>query len=241
MVIGVIATMTIPSLMRGVQNAQWKAGYKKAYSTIANLIAMLKTSGDLPVRTTETNALLIFDAMARNLSVKEFAYGKVNTREAFPATSYSNGVQYVVKEGDKTNVVKTIGAEDGAIKFTYTPQQPSKVDTPWIITEDGMAYAIAWGTGGSRSCASKAEINNVVVEENGSIGSIMSKACFVVLVDVNGLSKMPNLIEPQAIMSENRGIQALTGDQYYIFIGNDGATAGPKKYTFTGRLMGDTK
>ena len=31
MVIGIIATMTIPGLMKGVQEAQYKTAYKKAY------------------------------------------------------------------------------------------------------------------------------------------------------------------------------------------------------------------
>ena len=33
MVIGIIATMTIPGLMKGVQEAQYKTAYKKAYLT----------------------------------------------------------------------------------------------------------------------------------------------------------------------------------------------------------------
>ena len=42
MVIGVIATMTVPSMMKGVQEAQYKTGFKKAYNTITNLYAMLQ-------------------------------------------------------------------------------------------------------------------------------------------------------------------------------------------------------
>ena len=46
MVIGVVATMTIPSLMRGVQDAQFKTAYKKAFNAVVNIAAMESISGN---------------------------------------------------------------------------------------------------------------------------------------------------------------------------------------------------
>ena len=41
MVIGVIATLTVPTMMKGVTEAQLKTSYKKAYNTIAAKFAIV--------------------------------------------------------------------------------------------------------------------------------------------------------------------------------------------------------
>ena len=78
MVIGVIATMTIPSMMKGVTEAQLKAGYKKAYNTVANFAAMERVSGALPIRGNQENMALMYQSMNSSLSVNAFATFGVN-------------------------------------------------------------------------------------------------------------------------------------------------------------------
>ena len=46
-VIGVIATITIPQLIGGIDEAQYKAGLKKAYSTLSNIASIEENLGEL--------------------------------------------------------------------------------------------------------------------------------------------------------------------------------------------------
>lgn len=47
-VIGVIATITIPQLAGEIEEAHYKAGMKKAYTTLANIATMEKANNNLP-------------------------------------------------------------------------------------------------------------------------------------------------------------------------------------------------
>ena len=71
MVIGVIATMTVPSLMKGVNEAQFKTAYKKAFNAVTNIAAVEKISGQLPTSNSLTSAKNFFASLNANLSVKE--------------------------------------------------------------------------------------------------------------------------------------------------------------------------
>lgn len=45
-IIGVVAELTIPTLMNNVQDAQFKTGAKKAYSVASQAVEMMKANGD---------------------------------------------------------------------------------------------------------------------------------------------------------------------------------------------------
>lgn len=45
-IIGVVAEMTIPTLMNNVQSSQYKSGAKKAYSAASQAITMMQANGD---------------------------------------------------------------------------------------------------------------------------------------------------------------------------------------------------
>ena len=64
-----------------------------------------------------------------------------------------------------------------------------------------------------------------------------------ILVDVNGVTKGPNIIESQVKNGLTSGtkMNQLYGDRYYIYVGTDGVAAGPKATTVSGRLMSDLK
>ena len=102
--------------------------------------------------------------------------------------------------------------------------------TDWMITEDGLAYRVIPGEG--KDCGTKSDIN--------SADESASKACVIVEVDVDGLSTGLNTLQTQTL-EENADLPKLTNDRYYIYIGNDGATAGSKKTSVTGRIAADLK
>ena len=82
--IGIIATMTIPSMMKGVQDSQYKTAYKKAYSTISNVAALEKVAGNWISTTSAADLDNVYRALANQLSIKSFY---VTTGEGDSATN----------------------------------------------------------------------------------------------------------------------------------------------------------
>lgn len=228
MVIGVIATMTIPSLMRGVTEQQWKTGYNKAYNTISNLAAMERVSGNLSGTAGTGNATSsqrFFESMVGTLNVREYATNGVNSGTIVTTQNYHPAISYTsASTGAATNT-----GED-SVEFSSTAESLS-----WVITEDNLAYAVIQGANGTGDrCPTKQEIL-------GDTTNTVPAACTYVVVDVNGLSAGPNILEVQNDLTSSTALQPLTGDRYYIFIGLDGATSGNKAKTVTGRITAGLK
>lgn len=257
MVIGVIATMTIPSMMKGVTEAQLKAGYKKAYNTIANFAAMERVAGNLPQKAAAEDIALLYQSLNSSLSVKEFAQQKINAMSPLQNTGVHANCMKATINGGST----TIGIDEGECidsGDSFTDASAGGIITGssdiWIITEDNIAYTLTLGGGTEEKngCATKQGIS---AKENDAEASKVS--CAIVVVDVNGLSKGPNKLETQGLgaaaaageggEAQAQGIAAassletLTGDQYKIYLGSDGATAGPRIATVSGRIMADLK
>ena len=244
MVIGVIATMTIPSMMKGVTEAQLKAGYKKAYNTIANFAAMERVSGALPSRGNAENVALLYQSLNAALSVKSFAQQDVNAGsvlqnndENYPTciNATINETETKIGYGDDCHTLTT-----GTTDMTGGIDGISGADAHWIITEDNIAYTILeGGRNGNKNCATKQEIASLDSDADAAEAS-----CLVMIVDVNGMAKGPNTLEEQGLpdaIPSTESLVTLTGDQYKIYFGIDGATPGPRVATVTGRIMADLK
>lgn len=228
MVIGAIATMTIPSLMKGVTETQWKTAYKKAYNAVINLTAMERIAGSLPSTADATGVGLMFQSLQSNLSAKDYTSqtnSAVNSGTVATTAQLQTGITFTDSNG---NTVSAGDAND-AVDFTAGGET-----SPWINTDDGLSYMVTKGT----TCGTKSGIDSAA-----DLAAALSNSCVVVIVDVNGVNKGPNIIEPQmtAGIGAAESMDTLTGDQYYIFVGRDGATAGSKKVTVTGRIVGDLK
>ena len=243
MVIGVIATMTIPSLMKGVNESQIKTGYKKALNTIVNLTAMERISGQLPTVASGADALRLFESLNSNLSVREYATIEKSDIDSGSILD-SNGYSTKITITDDSGNSQIYGAGDNNAATASTISTGGAL--PWIVTEDNLAYSVTLlGTTTNKRCSTKLEINGA---ESQTAAATVS--CAVIVVDVNGLSKGPNHFDAQvsetdgalsAGMASTEKMATLTGDQYPIFVGSDGATAGPKQYTVTGRIASDLK
>ncbi len=233
MVIGAIATMTIPSLMRGVTETQWKTSYKKAYNAVINLCAMERIAGSLPSSNDTKGVVKMFESLNSNLSVKDYANtsdsaivkGDVLTTDKFKA-----GVSFKDSSGSTVST----GANDDRATMA-----DNATESPWITSDDGISYVVAAGGG----CGTKAQIDAA-----SKFADAYKYSCVVIVVDVNGLSKGPNTLELQQTggdstseLTSSATLATLTGDRYYIFVGRDGATAGSKKTTVTGRIVADLK
>lgn len=246
MVIGVIATMTIPSMMKGVTEAQLKAGYKKAYNTISNFAAMERVAGALPSRGTPANIGLLYQALNNTLSVKNFSAQAINSGEILTnADANHSGCANMNQLNTEVAQIGTAVSGNACLEAPTAQATPatnaqSAPGTVWIVTEDNMAYTLTQGGRTTANCSTKQEISAMDSDDDATDAS-----CVVVVVDVNGLSKGPNTYETQGLgttgISANTSLNTLTGDQYKIYLGIDGATAGPKTATVTGRIAADLK
>ncbi len=235
MVIGVIATLTIPSLMKGVTEAQYKTAYKKAYNVVVNVAAMEKIAGSLPTNSGDDQVTKFWEALNSSLSVKEYAINTANSGATYGANVYYSGVSFTNSNGYN----QFVGTSSGNIVSAGYPTVSGSV---WIITDDNLAYAV-YGKSSAHSgsdCGTVSEINS-----KSSHSDIMNVACGYVLVDVNGLGKGPNRVEQQQLNSGKNmatsQLSQLTGDRYYIYLGMDGATAGSKRDIVGGRIVADLK
>lgn len=252
MVIGVIATMTVPSMMKGVAEAQLKTGYKKAYNTITNFAAMERVAGTLPSRGTIENIRTVYNALNNSLSVKGYATQDISSGEPLIGDAgfgdclqleagnvLGGALDAAGAQSCATTVVVPTTAPDGSAGGTTAGE-----DAAWIVTEDNMAFTILAGgraTAGAigRNADTKQQIAAATSEANASAASSI-----IIVVDVNGLSKGPNTYEQQGlnpVMAANTAMATITGDQFKVYVGSDGATAGPRDITVTGRIAADLK
>lgn len=223
-VIGVIASITIPQLTGGVDDAHYKAGFKKAYSTIANVAAIEKANGNLPQTVSKDGLINFFIALNNNLEVEGYA-DRVQEETKYTSGSIKQGILWQgYTFGDGSDLL-TSSADDGDRK------------SPWIIAADNMAFFV--GISSAESCSKKSQINSV----STNLANAVKKSCLWVRVDINGLEKGPNKLEPQAAtnISSTAKLKKLTGDRYYIFIGSDGAAKGSELLTLSGRLLSGQK
>ncbi len=228
-VIGVIATMTVPSMTKGIDEATYKAGYKKAFSVVTNIAGILKTEDNLPTASSTDGMTNFFSKMMDNLSVQEIvtqAQNSINSGVKYTGTTnYTNVTYGKVTSGDATG--SSAGSFDPALG-TFSP---------WIVTDDNIAYSLTAISGAT--CGTKGNINN-----QGSNTNARNATCLVVIVDTNGLNKLPNTIETQAANgfgAATTRTNTLRGDRYYIYIGRDGVAKGNKAFTLSGRLLADIK
>ncbi|MBQ4646869.1 MAG: prepilin-type N-terminal cleavage/methylation domain-containing protein [Candidatus Gastranaerophilales bacterium] len=240
MVIGVIATMTIPSMMKGVTEAQLKTGYKKAFNTISNFAAMEKVAGTLPNRASQGNINALYTALNNSLSVK--AYGTDAGNSGTIVTNASNACLSTIAGVAGEGTLGTEGGANGCAQVVAVTDDGGAVadqGLAWIITEDNIAYAVVQGGATATNAMTKQQIaaqaTDILAANNSSA---------VILVDVNGLAKGPNTFETQGLdgaLTPNEPMDTITGDRYKIYIGSDGATAGPREFTATGRMAADLK
>ena len=235
MVIGVIATMTIPSMMKGVTESQLKAGYKKAYNTISNFAAMERVAGSLPAKASNLAVSQLAQALNNTLSINAYANQAISAGVALQNGDFKTCM--TLTEGVGT--VGTGSTNCAAHVNTAANYAGNSTNVGWMVTEDNIAYTVLTGGATSNSCLSKQEIAS-----QASLDAVYTNSCAVVIVDVNGLSKGPNTLESQTLnsfLSSGTAMTTLSGDQYQIFVGVDGATAGPRALTVTGRIAADLK
>ena len=93
-IIGVVAAMTIPTLMKNVQDVQYKTAYKKAYSTLWQAINASNANNELtPASTTTEFQNNILTIMSKLKIIKQCTSGSDNTN-CWDSTGEKYGLNY---------------------------------------------------------------------------------------------------------------------------------------------------
>lgn len=183
-IIGVVAAMTMPTLINQTNGAQYKAAYKKALSAISQAVTLNVALDDSSFADTEagtagtetvdakgntTIASLLVARMNRIKTTNEndSGYGKNNVRE-FPAKITTKACfETKTVNGEQVKEVKACGEDD-------TPETGEVKPNTYMFFNDGMMFAFD---------ATNAKCTK-------------SEPCYGA-IDVNGL-KGPNLITENA-------------------------------------------
>ncbi len=242
MVIGAIATLTIPSLMTGVSEAQQKTSYKKALNNVVNISAMEKAAGTMPGNS--DNLTNFFNVLRTNLAVTDY----VLSSHTGAATATDLKTESEIATGCPTGYsVQTDGTcKDSSNNVTANIVDYSgKSQSDWIITEDGLAYKVVYGNGTVGADGTYNPGTNITCKSKTTINSAANpyaEACLVVLVDTNKISSGSTTVMDVLLATADAPVPKFDGkDIFPIFIGNDGATAGSRKLTVTGRIAADLK
>lgn len=217
-VIGFLAALSIPSLLKGIYQAQWRSGYKKAYNVVKNMYASEKFGGAVVSASNSEAMLTIFDALRSNIYVTNYV-------APFTLDEIANG-----KGIDRSDLYNSVSYSVNGHKFEGDLDASNPLEaTVWLISEDNFAYCVVKG----QNCLRISDINASTSHETA-----LKNSCVAVVVDVNGLQNSPNSIQEQTIGASEK-TPFLTSERFYIYIASDGVAAGSKKYTLSGRLSAD--
>ena len=161
-IIGVMAVMTIPSLIQGTNSTQKVTLFKKAFNAITNAYATEFAVKAKPTGNTEANQILVFNALKNQLNVKYFVKAKATSGEGASASVASNAAY----SGEKLYEITSLN-------------NASKLNL-WIVTEDGIGYKVE--EGGSATCDTKLNINS-----QDTSAKAKTKSCVMIKVDVGGI------------------------------------------------------
>ena len=201
LIIGIIAVLTIPSLISLYEQQQFKVGLRKAVNVINDSIAMnIAIENETPLTNKDT-----FNYLLRHMSVLSTTY---TIKRANDYASTSSNLAFYTPDGIRFEFK---GGTDQA------PHSKRLHETDTVISLGGVYYNKFWGGDGTMryGCGSYGLLNN---PSNSTI-----KPCYIV-VDVNGekgpsSSQSANLVyKPDSDINSD-----VVGDVFTVLITENGA------------------
>lgn len=166
LVIGVVAALTIPTLMANTQKAQYVTALKKAYTTWNQVLVQMSTDKGSPGDLSKSDL---------------FAAGTTGATFGEEAVKYFNVVK-ICRAGESGCVTINSSTYTGLPKATWGEDTTAFR----FITADGMSYTIDRTAAANPDCSND---NSWFADPN--IITAVSQSCGWLEVDVNGL-KGPN-------------------------------------------------
>jgi len=216
-IIVIISVISLPIIIDGVNDSHFRTGFKKAYLSLNNLAALVKTENNLPKGTDwVANANNFYVHMMKNLKVLH-----VDKTDTLDADCLTEPVQYVYLD----NEVETTFGKGTLIQQTEDASVPV-----WLTTNDGISFVVLPGV---EACRPKSAFASAQTFED-----LHKLACLLVMIDVNGVEKGPNKLEPQSfVLTSDTQMRKLTGDRYYVFVARDGIHTGHLNTSVGARLI----
>lgn len=216
---------TIPAVAKYMLDSKFKTSYKKAYNAMSSLISSEHLRGQVPASGSTQGAASVFYSLLNNLAIKGFSpQSALDDGQISTLASYKTAVKFK----DATGATVTFGAGDAIDALEDWTQTPS----PWILSEDNIAYSVIAHS--NTSCFTREKLNSL-----NNAADLANNACAIIVVDVNSVDNGPNIIEPQVKtgIDIDKKMQVLTGDRFYIYVGTNGISAGSKTKIISGRIM----
>ena len=210
-VIGVLATMTVPTMTKSMDEAQYKTAYKKAYSVVSNVFGVMKAEGLAPTSQGLQTLTDVYASLSSSLEKDGYSTEGVTS----------------------TKRVTTYNANEIA------PTATAKW-TNWIVSSDNIAYSVYSGTEGT-TCQTKQNLNSGGASYNGTKLFSASCAVVAIDANGLNKTPNAFEAQMQSDLSNIKKLNGLTGDRFYIYIGKDGVAMGDPKSTFSGRILRDIK
>jgi len=223
--VGIVAALTIPTCINSLKYREHAAGYRNAFEKVQQVagVAGITDSSDYSFlkfyeTLNETLPVVGYTLELLEPSTGNFIPGQPISLN--PTTLATGSKLYNFKD-------KVIGNKNGTIA-----ESPRYDFSPWIITENGMAFGMHryysnMGLVGMENgtCGSMADIYRA--KEQGAHEASLY-ACVFIWVDVNGLDKGPNRWIGYASIEENEAKKNIEkADVYPIYIAKDGVSPGP--------------
>lgn len=244
LIIGIIATLTIPNSMKSMDRRHKITAYNIAFAGVATSVDTIRHEGDDRICDQDgSNKWQQEKCIHRVFRV----INKDTNAEGYICGNNANDNLYQLNTSYKLSNIK--------YKTNWTSNENSKIKTkvgqgsdycdkkggssPWILTKSGIVYSVYINESIQRTCGTILEINSA-----GSDDEAFKKACGVVVIDYNGLHKGPNTFPKDSIggniqtaITDDEFEDILdSADRFFIYIGNDGITAGSPTATISGRL-----
>ena len=216
-VISFIAVLTLPSIIVSKAEKTYTKGYQKAYDTLNTITEKYLKEPTGYIVASQFSAAKFIQYFASNTNIK----GLYAEAEPTPASTSFAALKF--KDTNFTVGAKNPVTTSGDIELSINP-------TFWIVTEDNIAYSVVLP--GNAQCDEKLNINTLT-----NLSDTMQKSCFAVIVDVNGVFTKPNKLDTLDDVAPLESIPHIKNDRYFIFMANDGITAGNPNHIYAAKVF----
>ena len=197
-IIGVVAAMTMPTLMNSTQGAQYKAAYKKALSALSQAVVLNVALDDYNFADLDADNYTLTDMLSSRMNVVRTETGSSN-----------------IKNGDKDyKVTTTTGTREGAKGVDIAEGNTT------LFFNDGIMFSFPTGakncskdetTGSTDACYGFIDVNGVkapnkmVKCDSGSVDGTGANACQV----TNPTDVYPVVFYDQTILPNSPAARAV--------------------------------
>ena len=224
MFMGIIASLTIPSTIESLKYREHVTAYKNSFEKIQQAVSLAGITDS-----SWSSAHKLYATLNDSLPVVGY------TNAGIENGSIARTTPVVTINASTLAEKATWGEGDGAItvgsKTGSTITAPNGY-SPWIVTENNLAFTLSTQNADPNSCATVSNIfhSGALTGDSHLANKASFISCATIIVDINGLNKGPNKLASYDELTEGEAREEVKGsDRFLIYVGVDGVSAGPEK------------